>query len=275
MKCSRVALPLLLATVATAVIALGPKQAMAAKYGPERSCMDAANEAEESADATDWRSGYSTTEDQQPQTGNNSEDQYNYDYDRYQDEYASSDDAEETETDVDADEDDSYKYDAYESEYSYDYEDAYAEQDAEADDDSESDADEEDYSYDYDEYEYGYGYDNEDVDADQMDCLIAVTDNDAVNMLAAMIADRFGIPRKIARVRSLEFDSSNAILSAEDLKIDLVIHPEELTAREILHSCSSLKRRQIRAADLQCQFGTRHSGKIGDAAAQFRAGTGQ
>ncbi len=70
-------------------------------------------------------------------------------------------------------------------------------------------------------------------DADQMDCLIAVTNNDAVNMLAAMIADRFGIQRKIARVRSREFDSSNAILSAEDLKIDLVIHPEELTAQEI------------------------------------------
>lgn len=70
-------------------------------------------------------------------------------------------------------------------------------------------------------------------EAGQMDCLIAVTDNDAVNMMAAMIADRFGIPRKIARVRSLEFDSPKAILSAEDLKIDLVIHPEELTAREI------------------------------------------
>ena len=72
-----------------------------------------------------------------------------------------------------------------------------------------------------------------DAEAENMDCLIAVTDNDAVNMLAAMIADRFGIPRKIARVRSREFDSSNAILSADDLKIDLVIHPEELTAKEI------------------------------------------
>ena len=69
-------------------------------------------------------------------------------------------------------------------------------------------------------------------EADQMDCLIAVTDNDAVNMLAAMIADRFGIERKIARVRSREFDSPNAVLSAKDLKIDLVIHPEELTAQE-------------------------------------------
>ena len=71
-------------------------------------------------------------------------------------------------------------------------------------------------------------------DADRMDCLIAVTDNDAVNMLAAMIADRFGIQRKIARVRSREFDSTNAVLSTGDLKIDLVIHPEELTAQEIV-----------------------------------------
>jgi trk system potassium uptake protein TrkA len=71
-------------------------------------------------------------------------------------------------------------------------------------------------------------------EAEQMDCMIAVTDNDAVNMMAAMIADRFGIKRKIARVRSREFDSHNAIISAKDLKIDLVIHPEELTAREIV-----------------------------------------
>ena len=71
-------------------------------------------------------------------------------------------------------------------------------------------------------------------DAEQMDYLIAVTDNDAVNMLAAMIADRFGIPLKIARVRSQEFDSANAVISTEDLKIDLSIHPEELTAQEIV-----------------------------------------
>ncbi|MFC1858209.1 Trk system potassium transporter TrkA [Thermodesulfobacteriota bacterium] len=72
------------------------------------------------------------------------------------------------------------------------------------------------------------------IEADRMDFLIAVTDNDAVNMLAAMIADRFGIQRKIARVRSLEFDNPNAVLSTKDLKIDLVIHPEELTAQEIV-----------------------------------------
>jgi trk system potassium uptake protein TrkA len=69
--------------------------------------------------------------------------------------------------------------------------------------------------------------------ADKMDYLIAVTNNDAVNMMACLIADRFGIPRKIARVRSTEWGEEDAILTAGDLKIDLIIHPEELAAQEI------------------------------------------
>jgi trk system potassium uptake protein TrkA len=69
--------------------------------------------------------------------------------------------------------------------------------------------------------------------AKKMDYLIAVTNNDAVNMMACLIADRFGIPRKIARVRSTEFGGENSLLNAEDLKIDLIIHPEELAAQEI------------------------------------------
>ena len=70
--------------------------------------------------------------------------------------------------------------------------------------------------------------------ASQMDLLIAVTDNDAVNMLAAMIGDRFGIAHKIARVRSRDFGNPDSILKGEDFKIDLVIHPEELAAQEIV-----------------------------------------
>jgi trk/ktr system potassium uptake protein len=69
--------------------------------------------------------------------------------------------------------------------------------------------------------------------AEKMDYLIAVTNNDAVNMLSCQIGDRFGIPKKIARVRSTEFGSDTTILSAADLKIDLIIHPEELAAQEI------------------------------------------
>ena len=69
--------------------------------------------------------------------------------------------------------------------------------------------------------------------AEKMDYLIAVTNNDAVNMMACLIADRFGIPRKIARVRSTEFGAEDSLLNADDLKIDLIIHPEELAAQEI------------------------------------------
>lgn len=72
------------------------------------------------------------------------------------------------------------------------------------------------------------------VNAKEIDVLIAVTNNDAVNMMAAMIADRFGIPLKVARVRSTDFGSSKSLLKAEDLKIDLIIHPEELAAQEIV-----------------------------------------
>lgn len=72
-----------------------------------------------------------------------------------------------------------------------------------------------------------------DADAPSMDYLIAVTDDDAVNILSALIADRYGIRQKIARVRSLALWDKNAPLSADDVKIDLVIRPEELAAREI------------------------------------------
>ncbi len=69
--------------------------------------------------------------------------------------------------------------------------------------------------------------------ADRMDYLIAVTNNDAVNMMSCLLGDRFGISKKIARVRSTEFGGEDSILKAEDLKIDLIIHPEELAAQEI------------------------------------------
>lgn len=70
-------------------------------------------------------------------------------------------------------------------------------------------------------------------DAESMACVICVTDNDAVNMMSARIADEFGIPYKIVRVHSLQFGMPESLLSAEDLKIDLLIYPEEMVAQEI------------------------------------------
>ena len=66
-----------------------------------------------------------------------------------------------------------------------------------------------------------------------MDYLIAVSDDDAVNILAALLADRFGIKCKIARVRSRGLWTDGAVITPEDLKIDLVIQPEELVAQEV------------------------------------------
>jgi trk system potassium uptake protein TrkA len=70
-------------------------------------------------------------------------------------------------------------------------------------------------------------------DAEGMDYLIAVTNNDAVNIMSATIADRLGILRKIARVRSLELWDQGALLTPDDFAIDLVIRPEELAAQEV------------------------------------------
>lgn len=71
-------------------------------------------------------------------------------------------------------------------------------------------------------------------DAGKMQYLIAATNNDAVNMMASQIGHRFGIHRKIARIRSRDFGADNSILTASDLKIDLLINPEELAAQEIV-----------------------------------------
>ncbi|MBT4611575.1 MAG: Trk system potassium transporter TrkA [Gemmatimonadetes bacterium] len=71
------------------------------------------------------------------------------------------------------------------------------------------------------------------IDAAKMDYMIAVTNDDALNILAAQIADRYGIRQKIARIRSVEVWAKNAPLTAADLKIDLVIRPGELAAREV------------------------------------------
>ncbi|MEN8136593.1 MAG: Trk system potassium transporter TrkA, partial [Thermodesulfobacteriota bacterium] len=74
----------------------------------------------------------------------------------------------------------------------------------------------------------------QEANAEKMDYMIAVTNKDALNMMGAQIADKFGIPQKICRIRHQEFGREDSLLSAEDLKIDLFIHPEELVAQEIV-----------------------------------------
>lgn len=65
------------------------------------------------------------------------------------------------------------------------------------------------------------------------DIVIAVTSIDEVNMIAAMMSKRLGAKMVIARVRNEEFSDINAPISANDLGIDVMIHPELSAAHEI------------------------------------------
>ncbi len=70
--------------------------------------------------------------------------------------------------------------------------------------------------------------------ADKADMLIAVTSDDETNMLACLMADfLFKIPRKIARVRAIEYFSYPGIFSPETIPIDVVISPEQIITQFI------------------------------------------
>lgn len=69
---------------------------------------------------------------------------------------------------------------------------------------------------------------------ERCDMLIAVSAIDEVNILACLVASKTGVERKVARLRNSEFSRPDAKLSQKDLGIDLIIHPEEETARELV-----------------------------------------
>jgi len=66
------------------------------------------------------------------------------------------------------------------------------------------------------------------------DLLVAVTDVDEVNFLAAMLASRAGAAITIARVRSADMTGPDGIVDSSELGIDLIINPEESTAVEVV-----------------------------------------
>jgi trk system potassium uptake protein TrkA len=65
----------------------------------------------------------------------------------------------------------------------------------------------------------------------EADLLIAATDSDEVNLLAALTAKRYGVERTVARVKNREFLRPDAPVSAENLGIDLIIRPESVAAQ--------------------------------------------
>ncbi|RLE09732.1 Trk system potassium transporter TrkA [Candidatus Aerophobetes bacterium] len=70
------------------------------------------------------------------------------------------------------------------------------------------------------------------------DMIVAVTGIDEVNMVACMTARQFGVSKKIARIRDVEY-IKNSTLIKQQLGVDFVINPEIATSREIVNLLES------------------------------------
>jgi trk/ktr system potassium uptake protein len=69
---------------------------------------------------------------------------------------------------------------------------------------------------------------------DRADLLVAVTDSDEVNLLAALLARQANVERTVCRLQSKELRASGGKAVREAVGVDLVLDPDEETAEEIL-----------------------------------------
>ncbi|MBR6755799.1 MAG: Trk system potassium transporter TrkA [Peptococcaceae bacterium] len=73
----------------------------------------------------------------------------------------------------------------------------------------------------------------ESIEIEKADLLIAVTENDELNMLSCMLAGQYGVNKTVARVRNPDYDKDNKLATNPALNIDLMINPERVAANEI------------------------------------------
>lgn len=67
---------------------------------------------------------------------------------------------------------------------------------------------------------------------------IAVTDLDEVNLITCLLAHDYHVPRIIARIKALEYTSTEWKRNAQKLGISLVINPQTVVTEDICHSVS-------------------------------------
>lgn len=75
----------------------------------------------------------------------------------------------------------------------------------------------------------------------EYDAFVALTDSDATNVLACVVAKKFGVERTIAEVENMEY-----IHLAEDMGVDAVINKKLVTAGRIFKFTLSGKARTVR-----------------------------
>ncbi|MCA9666026.1 MAG: Trk system potassium transporter TrkA [Myxococcales bacterium] len=68
---------------------------------------------------------------------------------------------------------------------------------------------------------------------DDAEMCIAVTSTDEVNVVISMLARKFGVKHKIARLRSDEYVGPDAMLRPEELGIDTAINPESIIVQTL------------------------------------------
>ena len=73
------------------------------------------------------------------------------------------------------------------------------------------------------------------------DAFVALTGNDEANVLASVVAKKFGVPRTVAEVENFEY-----IRLAEDMGVDTVINRKLLTSGRIFKYTLSGKARFVR-----------------------------
>ena len=74
-----------------------------------------------------------------------------------------------------------------------------------------------------------------DPDIRNADVLIACTDSDEVNMITCMMAKNNGIKHTVARIRNVDYAINSPEMLNSEMKIDLILNPERITAAEIDH----------------------------------------
>ena len=75
----------------------------------------------------------------------------------------------------------------------------------------------------------------------EYDAFVAVTGNDEANILACVVARKFGVPRTVAQVENLEY-----VKLAEDMGVDAVINKKLITAGRIFKMTLSNKVRFVK-----------------------------
>ncbi|MGR3219804.1 MAG: Trk system potassium transporter TrkA [Candidatus Anammoxibacter sp.] len=68
----------------------------------------------------------------------------------------------------------------------------------------------------------------------ETDMVLAVTTSDEVNIVVCMLANQYGVKKKIARIRNYEFTSKSFFLKENDFCIDHMINPDLITVNSIL-----------------------------------------